>query len=161
MTSFAYHLKYLFCNQNKLDFDRFINERDYKEFYRVALTAFLDENDPYYFTKVATEMIIQTTGEYDIYIFDDLRVKKYQIDYIFENYKDIWNIYTIRINSSDSSREKRGWISSEYDSHYCENELDTYDKFDIKISNDSTIEELNKEVLREIGIIRIDQQQLY
>lgn len=144
ITSFSYHLKKIFCDKNDLNFDKFMNDHEYKDSHRNALTAFLDISDPVSFTKLSEELIDK--NEYDVYIFDDLRSLRFQLEYINKNCRDKWTIHCLRINSTEKSRESRGWTRTPYDDHYCENELDDYNNFDGVINNDSTIDDLEKNI---------------
>lgn len=143
ITCFSYALKKTFCEKNGLDLDRFINDHDYKNSYRDALTAYYDETDPTIFTQATIDLI--NLAKSDVYIIDDLRCLHYQVEYMNKLKKTElkhWDLTLIRINASSDERQKRGWIQSSYDEHYCENELDFYDKFDLVIENNGTRDEL-------------------
>ena len=102
---------------NKLDFDRFMTDHDYKDFYRNQLTAYYDSiKDPYYFTKRMEEWIdgrLQNNPNH-IYILDDVRCLEDQINYLNRHCKTKWNIKTIRINSTDTERQKKKKDGSEH-----------------------------------------------
>lgn len=148
VTSFSYFLKKEFCVESGLDLDRFVTDHKYKDSYRTQLTAFFDSKGPAVYSKLLTEFITKSYNDklYDVFIVDDARYKEYNIECIKKMFNNLWDIITIRVNASDETKEKRGWIKSSYDSHICENDLDDYNKFDYIISNDGTFDELYNQV---------------
>ena len=148
ITCFSYFLKEQFCKLNNINFLKFINDHKYKDSFRNELTAYLDTCEYSSFTALLENAI--DTNKFtisDIYIIDDVRCYDAQIKYINDNFLHKWNTISLRINSSDDNRIKRGWIKTEYDNHMCENDLDDHTGFDHYINNDGSIEELEKKVL--------------
>jgi phosphomevalonate kinase len=149
ITCFSYFLKEQFCKLNGIDFDRFINDHEFKDSFRDRLTAYLDTCEYSSFTAMLEHAI--DTNKFDVdpdvYIIDDLRCYESQIKYIHDRLLHKWNIVTLRINSKEETRAQRGWIKSDYDDHMCENDLDDYTKFDHYIPNDDSIEELEKKLI--------------
>ena len=134
-TSFSKSLKMMFCKENKLDFERFMSDHDYKDSHRKALTDFLETQDPYSFSNYTAQFI--NRHEYDVYIIDDFRVKETQYDYLVTNCPEC-TITTIRINATNQSRESRGWKYDVYDESIYETSLDKYPNFNYVVDNDST-----------------------
>lgn len=146
--AFSYFLKKQFCEINGLDLNRFISDHEYKDSFRDALTAYLDTCEYQSFTRMLINAInFSTFGEYDLYIIDDVRCFDAQVEYVLKYCTDKWNVRIIRINATDESRRKRGWIKSKYDEHMCENDLDSYEGFDYIIDNNESIEDLKEKLL--------------
>jgi phosphomevalonate kinase len=144
ITCFSYGLKKAFCEINGLDLERFLSDHEYKNSFRDELTAYLDKTDPRVFTQLTIDFVNHALT--DVYIIDDLRCLDYQVLYLNKQ-KGIgllnhWTMMMLRINASDKERQKRGWIKTVYDEHYCETELDKFDGFDYVIGNNGTKEEL-------------------
>lgn len=150
ITAFSYFLKKQFCDMNKLDIGRFMSDHSYKNAFRDELTAYLDTCEYTTFTKLLINAINENEfGIHDIYIIDDVRCLQSQIEYLNEHCKT-WNVFTIRINSSDDQKKSRGWIRTDYDDHMCENDLDNYTLFDVTIDNNGSINDLKKLILMSI-----------
>lgn len=146
--AFSYFLKKQFCEMNGLDLGRFISDHEYKDSFRDALTAYLDTCEYEAFTRMLIHAIdCSHFGEYDLYIIDDVRCFEAQVKYVLNNCLNKWNVQIIRVNATDESRQKRGWVKSKYDEHMCENDLDNYKGFNSIIDNDGSIEDLEKKVL--------------
>jgi phosphomevalonate kinase len=146
--AFSYFLKKQFCEMNGLDLDRFISDHEYKDSFRDSLTAYLDTCEYESFTRMLIRAIdCSHFGEYDFYIIDDVRCFDAQVKYVLKHCSNKWNVQIIRINATDESRQKRGWVKSKYDEHMCENDLDNYEGFNSIIDNDGSIEDLEKKVL--------------
>lgn len=139
-TSFSYFLKKEFCEKYGHNLERMVSDHEYKDSLRDSLTAYLDKQNPIKFTQLMEKFI--DLNEFDVYIIDDLRSYDNQVKYLKEKCSHKWNIYYVRINSTDESRKKRGWIKTQYDDHIVETDLDNYTYFDYVINNDSTINDL-------------------
>jgi phosphomevalonate kinase len=156
-TAFSYFLKLDFCAMKGLDFDRFMTDHKYKDSYRDEMTSYLDTCDYTSFTKKLIDGIdnhkFGTHTQYDVYLIDDVRCFDAQIKYLNLHCKDRWNICCLRINATEESRQKRGWIKTSYDDHMCENDLDNYTGFDLIINNNGSIKELEDELYRKISVL--------
>lgn len=75
---------------------------------------------------------------YDIIIISDTRIIK-EIELIKDNFKDVIAINVVRPNYENN-------LSSKQMQHITEISLDSYDKFDLEISNDKGLEELRSSV---------------
>jgi phosphomevalonate kinase len=143
--SFSYSLKKTFCNNNNLDFDKFMNSHEYKNMHRDALTAYFKTTDPIIYANAVQETI--DNSDCDVIIIDDLRLMSHLIFMKNNNH----NIKILRINSNDTSKEERGWIKSEYDNELCENDLDNYTDFDIIINNNLSQDDLKLKIISHIN----------
>ena len=54
------------------------------------------------------------------------------------------NCISIRINTDDKEKEKRGWVKTSYDSSEIETGLDMVTDWDYIISNNGTVEHLTE-----------------
>lgn len=141
ITSFSYYLKKKFCEMNSLDFERFIDDHEYKDSFRDKMTKYYKSTGPTMYVDSVIKDIQKS--EYDTYIIDDMRLFNEHVKF-FDMCSDEWNILYVRVNSTNETKTKRGWKNSEYDNFDIETELDNYEFFDIVLNNDSTIENLNK-----------------
>jgi phosphomevalonate kinase len=144
ITCFSYGLKKAFCEMNGLDLERFVSDHEYKNSFRDELTAYLDKTDPTLFTQLTIDFVNQMLT--DVYIIDDLRCLNYQVEYMNKQKLEHWTLIMLRINATNEERQKRGWIKTSYDEHYCETELDDYGGFDSVIDNNGTKKDLEKKI---------------
>lgn len=145
VVSFARILKELFCRDTGYDLDRMLNDYRYKEDHRYELTS--------YFIKMRKEKgvdffcnhlmaHIEQTG-YNLYIVSDLRLKS-----DFEAFKKSpYNKFIIRVNSTDESKKKRGWVAKECDNDFTEIDLDDCTEFNKIFNNDSSLQQLKTDVI--------------
>lgn len=141
----ANQCKILFARKEKLDADRLINDRAYKEQYRDKLTAFCLstlEMDRYVFDRFVVDKIKSLNADTDVAIITDMRTK-WNLQYFMVH---LDNCITVRINVPNEIRKSRGWVESEYDSNFVEVDLDTYDKWNYVIHNDKDFDNLKSSV---------------
>lgn len=130
-------MKKLFASEHKLDFNKLMVDRLYKESNRIAMTNYSDAMMEIYGVNYYNQLFIQnvlyTTTIPSIYIIDC----RYQTG--IDLYKSLGlKLILIRINTDDSVRIKRGWsYVEETDQHKCECDLDLYEKFDLKFNNNT------------------------
>ena len=144
--SLADECKRMYAEDNNLDSNRLIGDRDYKEIYRNGLTEFYQKSltkDEFFFESYV-ESIIKTTVA-DIIIIADIRTQN-NLKY-FRKMFGI-NCISIRINSSIEEKCKRGWIETNYDTSSIEIGLDSVDDWDYTILNNGTLNDLNKNTLK-------------
>ncbi|VBB17568.1 hypothetical protein YASMINEVIRUS_30 [Yasminevirus sp. GU-2018] len=162
--SFAKALKKTFCSDLGYDFDRMMNDYDYKEEHRADMTnyfmkmRYIEGED--YFSNILIDDIL-SKHKYDsrIVIVSDLRLKG-----DLERFRELergllekelegdsercsYKVVVIRVNSTEESKSKRGWHKKRCDSDFTETDLDDCTDFDFVIDNDGTLEELKNKVL--------------
>lgn len=142
--SLADECKQMYAKENDLDGERLINDREYKEIHRNGLTEFykksLTENE--FFFESYVETIIKKVTV-DTIIIPDIRTNN-NLKFFHEIYGV--NCVTIRINSTEEEKSKRGWIRTDYDDSIIETELDNIDNWDYIIQNNGTLDELCEEI---------------
>eukprot|EP00056_Hartaetosiga_gracilis_P011856 m.183299 g.183299 ORF g.183299 m.183299 type:complete len:230 (+) comp13592_c0_seq21:81-770(+) len=123
-------LKRQFAIDHNLDFEELLKSSEYKEKYRFDMIKWGEEKraaDPGYFCRLATEG--QTAR---VWIVSDAR-RKTDIEYFQKRY----NTYTLRVSSTESVREQRGWrFTSGVDDAESECGLDDTE-FDHVVENNS------------------------
>ena len=111
-TSFSKSLKQDYCFANDIDFSTF---EQIKEQHRESLTAFFET----YNEKKFINDLIKTTN-YDYIIVDDLRLQSH-FDYFYKLKSNATKLpLLIRVNASSETLKDRGFITKQYDQHYCE-----------------------------------------
>ncbi len=142
VNSLSFYCKKEYCKFSGADIDKMINDHEYKNNHRDALTEYFLSTDPLTYPKLL-EHDIQNTN-FDIYIIDDMRLLVENAQYFKKYWSNKWNLVYIRINTTDETKINRGWVHSDYDNQPCENELDNYTDFDYVINNDGTLMDLYK-----------------
>ena len=146
LTALADAPKKLFCNIYKLDYNKFMNDRSYKEMYREAFIKFAENEknkDKYIWCKKAMKDIVNYNN---IIIISDLR---YPVEYEFflSCYKRY--IITIRINSLDNVRKKRGWVfNKKIDNHLSETGLDKLFYNHVLYNNYDNVADFYKNIIK-------------
>ena len=144
----ANELKRLYCEQNHLDFQRFLTDRMYKESHHVAMTEFYHMQalkTP--FEQTVAQKIAENAKHIDVAIVTDWRFER-QFQFLKEALPKS-PCLRVRIEASDKVRKERGWIeNSTIDAGDTETALDNAE-FDITLQNNSnTMQELTN-VLRQ------------
>ena len=110
-----------------------------REFLQILGTSIIREKiDDEFFIKRMIQDIKVYSYFYDIIIISDKRIIK-EIELIKDNFKDVIAINVVRPNYENN-------LSSKQMQHITEISLDSYDKFDLEISNDKGLEELRSSV---------------
>jgi len=133
-------LKEKFCKINKLNLEKFMNNRKYKERYRLELTRFVTKFSKQHNLKEFIKRLKSSLKEFDIIIIDDLRTK-YDFN-ILKQFKSV----TIRINADEQILKNRGHKNGNYDKLTIEKELDNA-KFDFIINNNNSLASLREEAI--------------
>lgn len=133
--------KRLYADEAGVDFYRLMTDRDFKEAHREGITRLFRERiaqDPEYFHETALRRSDATPAP--VVLITDARFK-FDIEF-FSRHHDV---ITVRINASDATRLKRGWVPSETkDRDDTETALDNYKQFDLVLdSSDSDDAMLN------------------
>lgn len=136
--STALSLKTRFCKEYGLDLASFLNDRAYKESYRDRLTKFTLNHSQEENIKSFIESLDPDLNTNDFIILSDLRTKL-DTKAIRSKFKAL----TIRVSADDKVRTARGYKESQYDTSLFETDLDN-ENFDFYITNESSLEELNK-----------------
>ena len=149
----ADELKKSFANINGLDVERLISDRVYKELHREEMTKFYTnslEKDSLIWCRKIIEFIDKNGENPKIYILSDLR-HKYELDFYKETLQKISiSFITIRVETSDEIKEKRGWkFIKEVDEHPTENDLDEGVIWDFLIKNEEEGDNILKKIIRE------------
>jgi len=139
ISHFADHLKCKFAKVNDLDLSQLMINGPYKNKHRAKLIEFAQDakmSDQNIWVKSLTKFI--TEQNVDITIVPDLRFK-HELNEIlnFGTNPDTLNVVvTIRMQSSTTIRESRGWAFDEkIDGHISEVELDNFEYFDFVVGN--------------------------
>lgn len=124
-----------FCEKYKLNYQKILYDRLYKESHRVEMINYYNKiKNKYsldYYCKKIINYITNTT-EYNIYIID-IRHKFEIMFYEKHNFK----IIKIRRDVDDKIRNIRGWIYDKLiDDDITETDLDNYNDWDIVLKND-------------------------
>lgn len=142
--SLADECKRMYAEANNLDSNRLINDRKYKEIYRNGLTKFykqsLIENE-FFFENHIKSIIESSANDRDMIVIPDIRTKN-NLTFFRTLFGD--NCISIRINTDDKEKEKRGWVKTSYDSSEIETGLDMVTDWDYIISNNGTVEHLTE-----------------
>lgn len=97
-----------------------------------------NEIDKHFFIKRTIDDIYVFSSFYDIIVLPDARFP-YEIEMMKEKYSEAISINVIRPNYISE-------ISNDAKKHTTETSLDSYDKYDYKIINNGTLEDLKKKV---------------
>jgi len=151
-TNSQFYTKKDFCRDNNLSFNAFITDRNYKEKYRKKLIDYYNEkikDEPHIFDMQVVKGIPK---DFSGYIFIDIRLSS-QIDFFKQHFD---NVITLRINTSDNIRGRRGWKYDEViDQGKMETDLDDY-SFDFVFNNDhgtnNTILELCENIQKMVSV---------
>ena len=152
---FADKAKELFCKKYDYDFNRILNDREYKESLRNELIKFAQDEKTIYGKDVWAKILVQgTMNNNGIIIIPDLRFYE-ELNYFISN-KCPWSevpkdksiphicpFVTIRINRQDLS----------VNNHFTETQFDDYEHFDYTINNDGTLDDLRvtvKDIISDI-----------
>jgi phosphomevalonate kinase len=134
VSSFENAVKSEFCVQRKIDLAKFCADPQLREIHKDALRDFLLHNT------LSLEQICKRTIDLcsqrspSVIVITDVRHPAE----ISAMRKITPRLFTIRVNSSDAARIKRGWISnSRHDVHVTETALDTFPGFNATFQNDS------------------------
>lgn len=130
--------KEMFANNNSLDYDKLLMNREYKEKYRKDLTIFyrkILEDDPITFEKFVMSDINNDKNN-SIHIISDTRILS-NITYFESMCSSRYVILKIRLEAKDEIRKMRGWVKTIYDDEPTETGLDDYSKWDHIISNEN------------------------
>ncbi len=117
-TSFSTSLKQTFCRLNGLDFAEF---ESVKDSHRDALTRLFETCNPAVFASEVRAASLQ----HEVTVVDDLRLAEHA-----DLFAGKPGCILIRLEASDSLRLQRGWQPSAYDQHFCEMQLDGFERFD-------------------------------
>ncbi|CAL7939303.1 unnamed protein product [Xylocopa violacea] len=134
-----------------LDIDQLMGNGEYKENYRLEMAKWgesIRRQDHGYFCRAAIDMY--NAYSKSVWIVSDVR-RKTDIQWFVENFGDICK--TIRIESDDSVRNKRGWVYVPgIDDAETECDLDDVETWDLKVTNNNeNVEFILQEILRLIG----------
>jgi phosphomevalonate kinase len=144
LTHFADECKRLFASQSGTDYQRLLNDREYKEQHRAELTNF--------YTKSKTDNVLMfcegITGQLkamdphkqNVVIVSDLR-HQFEVAYFKKFNQDhpdmIKQLVLVRIEANNSVKELRGWKLSAIDSDTTEIDLDQFTGWDLKCDNNA------------------------
>jgi phosphomevalonate kinase len=137
--AFAAESKRLFAQREpRVELERLLGERDYKERWRPALTAFTVESlaaDPLVFCRSVADRI---AGSADAALVTDVRLRV-EVAHLRERF----DLALLRLTRSDAARAASGWsYAASVDEHHTETELDDPSLWDEVISNDGTLDDL-------------------
>jgi len=142
ITHFADEFKRMFCNHAKLDYERMLTDRDYKEIYRDEMTAYYHKISKENVTfckplanRIKKEVMMGFTKK-KIFIIADLR-NSIEIE-CFKSLRrevSLIKILLIRVHITDEVRAQRGWVLSKIDSDPTETNLDDWDDWDFRFDN--------------------------
>lgn len=140
LLSFSGILKESFSRDKGYDLNRLMNDYVYKENHREEMTEyFMNMRKEYgdgHFRRELMKKINET--DYDVYIVSDLRLMSDAIAFMRSPYKNI----IVRIEASEESKKKRGWVKKSCDDDFTETDLDNYQNFDKVFNNDGSMSEL-------------------
>jgi phosphomevalonate kinase len=132
--SFENTLKNEFCVQRKTDFEKFCSDIQLRQLCKEVYRDFLEKS------KFSLEQICRRAVNFNmersptVVIITDFRHPAELV----AMQKIVPNLFTIRVNSSESSRIKRGWTpNARHDDHITETALDEFTGFDATFQNDS------------------------
>ncbi|CAD1480767.1 unnamed protein product, partial [Heterotrigona itama] len=129
-------IKFHWAKTRGLNVDELLGDGKYKENYRLEMAKWGENirNEDYgYFCRAALEMY--NVFSKPIWIVSDAR-RKTDIQWFVENFKDVCK--TIRIESDDLVRNKRGWVFNPgIDDSETECNLDDINTWDLKVTNNS------------------------
>lgn len=88
-----------------------------------------------------------TETNYHVYIITDLRTNL-QVEYVKKHIADRFETKYVRVNCSDETKSRRGWMKTHYDDSPYETELDNYDGFNIIVDNNGTFDEFKNQITK-------------
>jgi len=152
-------VKQLFCEQTGANLDKMLVDREYKELHRNKMIEFAQKqqrSNPVILSEFVLEKILNTKSTQTTIVFiSDFRRKMEQS--FFEQAFGPKKIMTIRINSSNENREKRGWKYDPIkDTRYTECELDDKSNWSLMFNNNGTKDDVNKWVRNDLLNYLID-----
>lgn len=141
-------LKQKFSEEYKVDYDKLINDRDYKEIYRNEMTKFLFQFSDRYFpdllyAKLDQIIDLKNRGllNLDVVIIGDVRQ---ELDANILNNK--YKAKHIKISTTPYIKAQRGWKPSSYDSTPVETSLDNWYRYNKMILNDGGLDLLEQNI---------------
>jgi phosphomevalonate kinase len=136
-------IKKQFAKDNNLDFDKLLDSSHYKENYRQEMVLWSERiraKDPNFFLRLAIEE--SNAKSKPIWMLTDAR-RLCDVLYFKNGSFKSSKVVTIRINASQETRIKRGWIFTEgIDDKDTECGLDSYQNWDFVLQNDGSKEDL-------------------
>jgi len=138
---FADEFKIIFCTYANLDYQRMLNDREYKEQHRNDMTEYYHQVAHHIsFSDMLANRIKQAVLEgfqkKKFYIISDLRheseIKCFKQ---LRNQVPTIKIIVVRVHITDQARSQRGWTKSEIDNDPTETNLDDWDDWDYRFDN--------------------------
>lgn len=159
ISSFADQVKFQFAAKCNLNFERLLNDYDYKCKHRKEMIAYAQaekEKDINVWVKSLLSRVNGRKNIPKIVIIPDNRFL-HETEY-FDQLTEVGQIYKIRIDCQRATREKRGWeYNSDIDTHVSECDLDFYGKWNCILPNNSTMDDLRKRVVNFLSTISINK----
>lgn len=146
--------KRLYAEENKIDFDRLMNDREFKEQHRAGITRLYEEKisqDRGFFHKKA----LAACNEFgtQVILITDARVP-FDVAFFEQNADCI----TLRIHADDETRKLRGWDGpNDKDNHDTETGLDNH-KFDLFVDTSNNDAEKLKRFIDECALPEIKKR---
>eukprot|EP01126_Amoeba_proteus_P064649 TRINITY_DN9075_c0_g2_i2.p1 TRINITY_DN9075_c0_g2~~TRINITY_DN9075_c0_g2_i2.p1 ORF type:complete len:168 (-),score=29.69 TRINITY_DN9075_c0_g2_i2:417-920(-) len=156
ITHCADEFKRMFAKSAGLDYDRILNDREYKEKYRTQMLEYYHAHSNIPFCAVLGERIVQETikgfNKKKCYVVSDIRgpAEIQQFKAVRRQHTGI-KLILVRINISDAARSKRGWTLSAVDRDPTETALDDFDDWDLAFSNNGALDEAHAWVDRNLA----------
>lgn len=135
--SLAESFKRLFAQHAGLDFERLMNDRDFKEQHRVQMNKFFEEANKADPGKWAKYLVSNIQKGVNVVIVADVRLKTD----VAALKKHCSKVFFVRIETENAVKEKFGWKFNEVvDAHFTETNLDDFESWDFVLKNDGTKE---------------------
>ena len=136
-------LKKAYAEEHGLDYERLLSADSYKEQFREDMIVWgvqKRNEDPGYFARLTCEGVSKP-----VLIISDAR-RQTDVDHFLSHPQWGSITKTIRIVSSDETRQKRGWeFTSGVDDVDSETGLDGFNRWDFVIRNDDNIDTFNQD----------------
>jgi phosphomevalonate kinase len=137
--AFAAESKRLFAaREPRVEVDKLLGDRAYKERWRPALTTFTVESlaaDPLVFCRSVADRIAASP---DAALVTDVRLRVEVL-----HLRERFDVVLVRLARSDAARASSGWsFVASVDGHHTETELDDPSSWDVVVDNDGTLDDL-------------------
>lgn len=146
-------VKQRYCAENRADLARMLADRSYKEGYRNDLIQFAQEaqqRNPLILSEWVLDKIAMQPTKPDLVFIADFR-RKMEEGFFVQQF-GAEQLVTIRVNSTNENREKRGWrYDSVKDQRYTECELDDKEDWHLLFHNDGTKADVERWVQTELS----------
>jgi phosphomevalonate kinase len=155
--AFAYATKIGYCKENNLDLSRMVNDYIFKESHRDGLLNYFLTNGNYdWYAKYVYNYMESEYNNFDVFIIPDLRIKQH-MEFFKKldkcgTYKSKYKSHYVRIDTCKESKMKRGWIQKPCDLDFTETDLDDCNDFDLYITNDDSIDDLNNNLKKYLNL---------